>query len=260
MAGSLQADLHGTGSPSTILVLSAKSPRCFGEGGTPSQQLRVYDVEEGSLRLVFRFTPAPLGCRALAFRFLHVGVVRRDNDIPLVLGEFSGIGPGKAGEHVSVPVVLGWEDQSQAYRIKGLIQTRIPVVRVGPMRGSDRAFYVGARRLFRRPVDLGSGVSGYGATVIGFGHSSQSVEGSLVAAVYRLSGGISHGARTPIFYQRRFWSLYTTQEGELGAVVCSLGRRGTVVEKESLDEKRLVERMLVRADVILRGGCYPRTG
>lgn len=90
VAQTREVDLRGDGEASMILVLSSTLPSCTGPTAVRSDELRVYDVEDGRLRQTFLFDPIQRGCSAMNFQFVHVSDLEQEHDAPIILGDFFG--------------------------------------------------------------------------------------------------------------------------------------------------------------------------
>jgi hypothetical protein len=113
-------DLHGTGAKSYLLALRDDRLEEPGKRGV-SDDLRIYDVKDGTLRLEFQFRPTNprRGEPGLAYQFRLEAVKDLDgNDRPEILGSYTTLFMGAA---VPRPVVVVWDEGAQRYRIAPLL-------------------------------------------------------------------------------------------------------------------------------------------
>jgi hypothetical protein len=225
-----EADLRGVGEPSTILTLSPPAKSCFESGATRSQQIRIYDLDEGSLHRALTFEPKTVGCPPMEFEVLKVAPLIEYDSAPVVLGRFVG-GLETFGEEVSVPIVIAWNDRLQRYSLRPLLVSPPRLLNVTysdgeSFVGPDRSFYQHAKETFERPVDLGSGLRGYAVSAMAVGRSEAVLDGPVLAGAYRLNAGLKSedewNLDGEVYYQRALWALETTPEGTLYAGECSL--------------------------------------
>jgi hypothetical protein len=100
-------DLHGTGLESRVFAFVAANPR---RGDPlPSEELRVYDDEDGWLREAFRFRPADAGVK---FEFRGARDVDRDGATEII-GAFAP----PDGRNAMLPVALDWQTLEQRYAL-----------------------------------------------------------------------------------------------------------------------------------------------
>lgn len=223
------ADLRGNGEPSTILVLSPPAKSCLSKTPAHSQQVRIYDVEEGRLKQQLAFQPRTLGCPPWEFKFMKVAPLREYGDAPVILGQFSG-GDDAFFEELTIPVTIAWSDRTGHYSLRPLLVQPPSLAVINgyggdrPLTGFDRTWYENARKVYGRPVDLGSGVSGYAVEEVALGHSA--LMGSpVLAGVYRLTAGnaaVRREVSTTIVFQQAIWQLTTTPSGDLYAGECTI--------------------------------------
>ncbi|HEX6023268.1 MAG TPA: hypothetical protein VFZ00_14830 [Solirubrobacter sp.] len=116
-------DLHGTGQESHVFTVTVVSPRP-GEP-TPSEELRVYDVDDGWLRLVYRFRPADAGVK-----FEPRGAHDIDGD---GAAEIVGGLAAPDARYAMLPVAIDWQSFRQRYALvaldvgpPGLSDVRLP--------------------------------------------------------------------------------------------------------------------------------------
>lgn len=222
------ADLRGNGEPSTILVLSPPAKSCLSKTPVHSQQVRIYDIEEGRLERQLTFQPRTLGCPPWEFEFMKVAPLREYSSAPVILGRFSG-GDDAFFEDLNIPVAIAWSDRTGHYSLKPLLvqPPSLAVFTYGddkPLTGFDRTWYAAARKVYGHPVDLGSGLSGYAVEEVALGYSAL-MGRPVLAGIYRLSAGNAASRRmvnTPIIFQQAIWQLTTTPAGDLYAGECSL--------------------------------------
>lgn|GEM_PF-5070798 len=223
------ADLRGNGEPSTILVLNPPAKSCLNRTPAHSQQVRIYDVEEGRLKQQLAFQPRTLGCPPWEFKFMKVAPLREYGNMPIILGRFSG-GDDAFFEELTLPVVIAWSDRTGHYSLRPLLVQPPSLAVVNgyggdrPLTGFDRTWYEKARKVYGHPVDLGSGVSGYAVEEVALGHSAL-MGGPVLAGIYRLSAGNAGGRRmisTSILFQQAIWQLTTTPSGDLYAGECTI--------------------------------------
>lgn len=260
IAQTRQVDLRGIGEPSTIFVLSPPAKSCTDPTSTRSQQIRIYDVNEGQLDRALAFEPKKLGgCPPMNFEFVRVAPLREYSDAPLILGRFVGGIKGFFDE-ISIPIVIAWDDRSQQYTLRPLLiqSPRLVEFIYGngePLSGTDRLWYRQAKQVFEHPVDLGSGIGGYAVSAFAFGRSYWVTASPIIAGVYRLSAGnAGKGNRmigSPVVYQQALWALETTPEGALYAGECSL--TGGRMTQGLASESSLATRLVKRADTLISG-------
>jgi hypothetical protein len=100
-------DLHGTGLESHVFAFVAANPR---RGDPlPSEEVRVYDDEDGWLREAFRFRPADAGVK---FEFRGARDVDRDGATEII-GAFAP----PDGRNAMLPVALDWQSLEQRYAL-----------------------------------------------------------------------------------------------------------------------------------------------
>lgn len=137
-----RVDLRGIGEPSTVLVLRPPSKSCLNDTTVRSQQIRVYDVEEGLLHQALKFEPRTKGCPPLEFRFVQIAPLREYDDTSQVLGKFVG-GIDGFPDEITIPVVISWKASLQRYVISPLLTQPPSLVEFtfgsgSPLRGYDR--------------------------------------------------------------------------------------------------------------------------
>lgn len=249
-----EVDLRGIGEPSTVLVLSPPAKSCTDPNPTGSQQIRIYDVDDGRLERAMTFQPKLDGCPPMQFEFVRVAPLREYDDAPLILGRFDG-GIDSFSDEISVPVVIAWDDREQQYALRPLLVQPPHLVDLThsggkPLRGFDRDWYRQAREVFGHPVDLGSSFAGYAVADFTFGRSSF-LAGPVIAGIYRLTAGnAAEGRRmisSPIVEQPVIWALETTPEDVLYAEECSLER--VAASTQGLEDS--VTRLVKRADDLI---------
>jgi hypothetical protein len=251
------ADLRGNGEPSTILVLSPPAKSCLSKTPAHSQQVRIYDVEEGQLERQLTFQPRTLGCPPWEFKFMKITPLREYGDAPVILGRFSG-GNEAFFEELTIPVAIAWSHRTGHYILRPLLVQPPSLAVINgyggdrPLTGFDRTWYEKARKVYGHPVDLGSGVSGYAVEEVALGHSA--LMGSpVLAGIYRLSAGDAGSRRiieTPVVFQQAIWQLTTTPSGDLYAGECTIpgGRVVQAIESFPTASKRAAY-----VDVVISG-------
>jgi hypothetical protein len=251
------ADLRGNGEPSTILVLSPPAKSCLSKTPVHSQQVRIYDVEEGRLERKLTFQPRTLGCPPWEFKFMKVAPLHEYSSAPVILGRFFG-GDDAFFEDLNIPVVIAWNDRTESYSLNPLlVQPPSLVVISGygdnkPLTGFDRTWYATARKVYGHPVDLGSGFRGYAVGEVSLGYSNLMAR-PVLAGIYRLTAGnAGHGGivETPVVAQQAIWQLATTPSGDLYAGECSLPGGGAVQTFESFPS---VKKLAANADLVISG-------
>lgn len=121
--------LHGAGASSYVLVLRHDGYSRLGERPpttTPSDELRIYDLERGKLKLRFRFEPAAptypsegTSLRAPGYTF-RLGSVRDldGNGRPEIIGSFETY--VEESSPLPLPVVIVWDEEAARYRLSPL--------------------------------------------------------------------------------------------------------------------------------------------
>lgn len=99
-------DLHGTGQQSRVFTSVAVSPR---RGEAPSEELRIYDDDDGWLEKAFRFRPADAGVK-----FELRGVLDVDGD---GAAEIVGAFAAPDARNAMLPVAIDWQSLSQRYAL-----------------------------------------------------------------------------------------------------------------------------------------------
>lgn len=250
------ADLRGNGEPSTILVLSPPAKSCLNKTPAHSQQVRIYDVEEGRLKQQLTFQPRTLGCPPWEFKFMKVAPLREYGSAPVILGRFFG-GDDAFFEELNIPVAIAWNDRTGHYSLRPLL-VQPPSLAVlaysddKPLTGFDRTWYAAARKVYGHPVDLGSGLRGYAVEEVALGYSAL-MASPVLAGIYRLSAGNAAGRRiveTPIVFQQAIWQLTTTPSGDFYAGECSLPG-GRVVQ--AIGSFPPVTKLAANVDLVISG-------
>ncbi|HYG96542.1 MAG TPA: hypothetical protein VD741_05480 [Solirubrobacterales bacterium] len=251
------ADLRGNGEPSTILVLSPPAKSCLSKTPAHSEQVRIYDVEEGKLERQLTFQPKTLGCPPWEFEFMKIAPLREYGDAPIILGRFSG-GDDAFFEELTIPVAIAWSDRVGDYNLRPLLVQPPSLAVVNgygdgrPLTGFDRTWYEKARKVYGHPVDLGSDVSGYAVEEVALGHST--LMGSpILAGIYRLTAGNAGRRRevaTPILFQQAIWQLTTTPSGDLYAGACIIPGGRVVQAFESFPTAR---KLAAYVDLVISG-------
>jgi hypothetical protein len=100
-------DLHGTGQQSRVFTFTVANPRRGAPA--PSEEVRVYDDEDGWLRPEFRFRPADAGVK---FEFRAVRDVDGDGAAEIV-GAFSA----PDARYAMLPVAIDWQSLRQRYEL-----------------------------------------------------------------------------------------------------------------------------------------------
>lgn len=163
-----------------------------------------------------------------------------------------------------MPVVFLWDERSQHYRLTGLLQEPPQIASfaysTGPLQGTDLSWYREAVELFERPVNLGSGVSGYAVGHLRFGHASASPSGPVIFALYRLTAGNAgesgkFGPATPIVYQRAIWSLFTTDSGSLKAGSCQIAPARLLAQETARGPEVVLKTLSKEVDSLISEGC-----
>jgi hypothetical protein len=252
------ADLRGNGEPSTILVLSPPARSCLSKTPAHSQQVRIYDVEEGKLDRQLTFQPRTLGCPPWEFKFMQVAPLREYSAAPIILGRFVG-GDDAFFEELNIPVAIAWNDRAGDYSLEPLLvqPPSFPVFgygRTNQLTGFDRTWYAAARKVFGNPVDLGSDLRGYAVEDIALGYSEK-VANPVIAGVYRLSAGNAADRRmivTPIVFQQAIWQLTTTPSGDLYAGACSVPG-GRVVQSSGPEPFPSAAKLAANVDLVISG-------
>jgi len=260
-----QLNLRGNGRPTTLLVLNPTiGSVCSGPNATRSQEIRLYDVDDGWLRKAFAFQPSQRGCAALTFSILST------SDIALhghseVLGAYSGepnisvAGVGVVPFGMTIPVFLSWDDASQRYTIAALIQQppKIAVISYSngqSLKGADRLWYEAGVAIFHNQFDLGSGIRSFVVSNVSFGHSG-TAGGPILLGLYRLNAGNfgnAAGDQTPLVYQQAIWAL-TADTGVLRAGACSLTSSAVIAQGPLLDPKVALRRLASEANQVIQG-------
>jgi hypothetical protein len=221
--------LRGDGRRSMVLLLR-RGPSC-----TPSSQsdeLRIYDVDAGSLRLGLSFQPDVLGCNAMTFRILGVGKYHAQSapstDTEYLLGVFSG---GEGPDLADVPVAIAWDPKDQTYQLRPLLRSGAallqPAYSDGPLTGTDRWWFDEVVKRFTSPITLTPTVSGWAASDVTL-RTTGSAYAPAIAGIYRLTAGNPSQAGAPpttasqVAYEAAIWSIYTNVNGRLLAGNCRL--------------------------------------
>jgi hypothetical protein len=232
---SREAGLREDGRESTILTLGPDARTCRPNGPgskpapIPSNQVRIYDVNGGTLRESFRFQPSAQGCRAMDFKILGIGRYEDSRNDRVLIGDYSDENFELQGIHV--PVVIKFNASSQRYTLHGLIRSNPGVPSLGqPLRGADRHWYAGAKTLFDRPYALTKEVKAWGASNVAFRPDRGGLEAPILVGLFRLSAGNAGDGEqiieTPVVYQPAIWTLFNDRRGQLLAGICDASLPG----------------------------------
>jgi hypothetical protein len=244
-----RVEMRGNTQPVTLLALR-RNGECTGLAATPSDQVRIYEVDAGQLRQTFRFQPTATGCRAWTFHLAGTADLTGSGRAA-VFGEFVGSPLGEPGE--AIPVVIAWNERAGRY-FAGPLITESPDAWLTAEHAEERPewFQQHALQMFRKPIRLTASVreGAYGASGLRF--VLRGAENSYVYGLYRLTSGVPVGTHSPnpaslsapILYQRVMWHLETFGEG-IVAGWCQLPkhRMGALV---SLDDESKVLSHLVQ--------------
>jgi hypothetical protein len=213
-----QVEMRGNTQPVTLLALR-RHGECTGTSGTPSDQVRIYEMEDGLVKQAFSYQPSATGCQAWAFRIAGTADLTGSGRVA-VFGEFLGSPTGEPGE--AVPIVIAWNERSHRYFAGPLItETPRAWLTAEHAESAPESFQRHQVKMFRTPVLLknSSKLGAFGVTELRLVLRGR--EESYIYGVYRLTSGVPYGVRTPgpttpvapILYQRAIWHLETLGEG-----------------------------------------------
>ncbi len=239
-------EMHGDSQPSTMVALHRPTGEC--SSNQPSDQVRIYDVDNGRLDRAFTYQPTATGCRGWTF---HVATA---NDFTgsgraAVFGEFNGGPFGEPGE--SVPVAISWDSQSRRFGVTPLI-TEPPATLLDATHaeGQGEAFQRRAQHMFLTAVRLTSDTApAYGVSE--FRLVPHGAEGTFLYGIYRLTSGVlaanasGPSVLTQAVYQRAIWHL-EAQEESFAAGWCGLARHQEVALVKADEDPSSVLDELVR--------------
>jgi hypothetical protein len=138
-------NLHGTGEESYLLVFR-DDPHKNPAVSPHSDELRIYDIEKGRIRLAFDFQPE--NPQAAPYEFQLVAVKDFDrNDRPEILGSYTTAFMNFAVPH---PVIIVWDEAAQKYRVEPLLSSPPKLT----YRGDAGGFGQIVLEFYRKPAEL----------------------------------------------------------------------------------------------------------
>lgn len=238
IVSSRRASLRDDGRSSTILTIRSKDQGC---SKARSDQVRFYDLSGGRLKQMFSFEPkGGVDCQsAMAFSILAIGRYQDNDNTRDLIGLFATNDDGPQG--IQIPVVISWDPAGEKYELHGLLKSNADLasfgLSTGPLRGTDRSWYVGALNLFLKPFPLSHTVKAWGASNVAF-EPHRGDWAPLIAGIFRMTAGNAApigetpsrtNDSTPVVYERGVWSLYTDSRGLLMAGNCAVRKRDLAV-------------------------------
>jgi hypothetical protein len=237
-----RVEMRGDTQAATILGLHRDAGRCS-KVGQPSDQVRIYDVDDGRLQRTFTYQPIETGCHAWLFHIGKTADLTGSGRVAVfaefVDGAFSGLGE-------SIPVAISWSAHSHHYTLVPLI-TELPhaLLKAAHAEGQGNVFQRESRRMFLTPIRLTSGTSpAYGASELRF--VLRGDEDSFLYGLYRITSGVAAAgpsgptATAPAVYQRALWHLEAGDTFAAGWCELSL-REETAIVAFSIEPSAIMD-------------------
>jgi hypothetical protein len=240
-------DLRGDGSPVTIFVLRQpieSVAQCAGPHASPSDEIRIYGVTDGRVRLAYQFQPPGHGCTNWLFTIMTFKDLLQQGH-PDLIGQFS---EGGRGIPIVVPVVLSWDDSVQRFRLIAPLQS--PPTDLSPQPGTAIAFFRKAVYVYSHRIRLGATEASY--AVADFALSNLPAAGPLLLAQYDLTNPRDNS----VLYERAAWLLQVSGQ-RLVAGACDVKPTVRDVRVPAAADPDLLLRKLQPhgSDIIAASGC-----